>query len=269
MKQRIYFLKPLTIAAFLLPIPAYAGCTDYSNSPAQERPRAILCYKGKCDDTTVDTVCGNSSRINFQYANGLAVYRAEGKNLAPEFSNTLGRKMNAQDWTCKAVGKTGGIDACLLFQTASTAPAGTASPGKPALVPNDPAAIVSTAIKLDRQNTPLFDDGPKGRMTEFFTKGFIADWKAAAEKNKDQPWMDGDPISGFQGMESLTLKNLKVKLASDIEAKIAATLSVQSQRSGDENITFNLKREGGAWKIDDIGNPVEASLHAYLVKSSR
>lgn len=116
MKQRIYFLKPLSIAAFLLPIPAYAGCTDYNNSPAQERPRAILCYKGKCDDTTVDTVCGNSSRINFQYANGLTVFRAEGKNQAPEFSNTLGRKMNAKDWTCKTVGKTGGIDACALFK---------------------------------------------------------------------------------------------------------------------------------------------------------
>ena len=105
-------------------------------------------------------------------------------------------------------------------------------------------------------------------MKEFFTKGFIADWDAAAEKNKDQPWMDGDPISGFQGMESLTLKTLKVESASDTEAKVAATIAVQSQRSGDENLTFILKREGGAWKIDDIGSPVEASLHGYLVKSS-
>jgi hypothetical protein len=103
-------------------------------------------------------------------------------------------------------------------------------------VPNDPAGIVSAAIKLDSQNTPLFDDGPKGRMTEFFTKGIIADWKAAAEKNKDQPWTDGDPISGFQGLESLTLKNLKVESASDTEARVAATVAVQSQRSGDENI---------------------------------
>jgi hypothetical protein len=235
MKQRIYFLKPLSIAAFLLPIPAYAGCTDYNNSPAQERPRAILCYKGKCDDTTVDTVCGNSSRINFQYANGLTVFRAEGKNQAPEFSNTLGRKMNAKDWTCKTVGKTGGIDACALFQAANAAPTRSES-GKSTPVPNDPAGIVSAAIKLDSQNTPLFDDGPKGRMTEFFTKGIIADWKAAAEKNKDQPWMDGDPISGFQGLESLTLKNLKVESASDTEARVAATVAVQSQRSGDENI---------------------------------
>jgi hypothetical protein len=43
---------------------------------------------------------------------------------------------------------------------------------------------------------------------------------------------------------------------------------VRSQRSGDENLTFILKRDAGTWKIDDIGSPVEASLHAYLVKSS-
>jgi hypothetical protein len=265
MNPRTDFLKPLSLTAFLLPLPAYAGCTEYSNFPEQQRPRAILCYKGKCDDTTVDTVCGNSSRINFQYANGLTVYHAEGKNQAPEFSNTLGRKMSAKDWTCKPVGNAA-IDACLLFQTASAAPAVTV--GKSAPVPNDLAGIVSAVIKLDRLNTPLFDDGAKGRMKEFFTKGFIADWDAAAEKNKDQPWMDGDPISGFQGMESLTLKTLKVESASDTEAKVAATIAVQSQRSGDENLTFILKREGGAWKIDDIGSPVEASLHGYLVKSS-
>jgi hypothetical protein len=33
-------------------------------------------------------------------------------------------------------------------------------------------------------------------------------------------------------------------------------------------LTFNLKREAGAWKIDDIGSAVEASLRGYLVKTS-
>ena len=122
---------------------------------------------------------------------------------------------------------------------------------------------------MDRPLTPLFDDGPKGRMKEFFTKDFTAAWEAAFEKNKDQPFMDGDPISGFQGLKSLTLKNLKMESATDTEAKAAATVLVQSGRSGDENITFILKRESGSWKIDDIRSPIEASLHAYLVKSSQ
>jgi hypothetical protein len=47
-----------------------------------------------------------------------------------------------------------------------------------------------------------------------------------------------------------------------------ATVLVKSFRSGDENLTFNLKRESGVWKIDDIGSQTEASLHAYLVKTS-
>ena len=133
---------------------------------------------------------------------------------------------------------------------------------------NDPAGIVSAAIKLDRQNTPLFDDGPKGQMRTFFTKGFVAAWGAAMEKNKDGPFMDGDPISGFQGLKWLTLKNLKVESKSDTEASVVTTVLVQSDRSGPEKIKFILKREAGAWKIDDIGSPVESSLHAYLVKSS-
>jgi hypothetical protein len=77
---------------------------------------------------------------------------------------------------------------------------------------------------MDRLNTSLFDEGPKGRMKEFFTKGFIADWDAAAQKVPD--FMDGDRISGFQGLESLTLKNLKVDSTTETEAKVAAAVLV-------------------------------------------
>ena len=134
---------------------------------------------------------------------------------------------------------------------------------------NDPAGVVSAAIQLDRQNTPLLDDGPKGQMRNFFTKGFVAAWGIAMEKNKDEPFIDGDPVSGFQGLKRLTLKNLKVDLKSDTEASVTTTVLVQSDRSGPEKIKFILKREAGTWKIDDIANPVEPSLHAYLVKSSQ
>lgn len=265
----MHSLKLLSFAALFMPIPAHAGCVDYSGDQTPNHPRVVLCYKGKCDDTTLDTVCSNAFRSNFQYANGLIVYRAEGANQTAEFSNARGKKMSGKDWTCKTTGgvSKGGIDPCALFQAPKHA---AAAPEKEDTIPKpgDPAGIVSTAIKMDRQNTPLFDEGPKGRMKEFFTKGFIADWDAAAEKNKDQPWMDGDPISGFQGLESLTLKTLKVESVSDAEAKVAATVRVRSQRSGDENLTFDLKRESGVWKIDDIGSPVETSLHGYLVKSS-
>ena len=202
MIQGVNFLKPLSLAAFLIPMPAYAGCVDYGSEQTPNHPRVILCYQGKCDDTTLDTVCSNSSRSNFQYANGLIVYRAEGANQTAEFSNALGKKMSAKDWTCKTAGgvSKGGIDPCALFQ----APKVAVAPANEDIVqkPSDPAGIVLAAIKMDRMNTPLFDEGPKGRMREFFTKAFIADWDAAAENNKGYPWMDGDPISGFQGLES-------------------------------------------------------------------
>jgi hypothetical protein len=202
-KQGMNFLKLLSLAALFIPIPAHAGCVDYTTGQVPNHPRVILCYKGRCDDTTLDTVCGNAFRTEFQYANGLTVYRAEGKNEVPEFTNTLGKKMSGKDWTCKTAGGVGkgGIEPCTLFQ-APTLAALPAAPGKEDAIPkpSDPAGTVSAAIKMERLNTPLFDEGPKGRMREFFTKGFIADWDAAAEKNKDGPWMDGDPISGFQGL---------------------------------------------------------------------
>jgi hypothetical protein len=266
MKRIMSFLRRALLLAFFIPIPAYAGCVEYGNQQIPNHPRVILCYKGKCDDTTLDTVCSNSSQSNFQYANGLIVYRAEGANQASEFSNARGKKMRGQDWTCKVTGgvSKGGIDPCALFQ----APRVAAAPANEDAIPkpNDPAGVVSTAIKMDRMNTPLFSEKPTGRMKEFFTRGFIADWDAAAEKVPD--FMDGDPISGFQGLESLTLKNLKVESTTDTESKVAATVLVKSQRSGDENLTFNLKRDAGSWKIDDIGSAVEASLRGYLVKTS-
>jgi len=270
MKQRINSFRLQLLLTFI-PIPAHAGCVDYTSGQTPDHPRVILCYKDKCDDTTLDTVCGNAFRDSFRYANGLIVNRAEGANQTSEFSNTFGKKMSGKDWTCKTGAPTnkGGIDPCTLFQAPKLAALPATSGNEDTTrKPSDPPGIVATAIKLDRQNTPLFIEGPKGRMTEFFTKGFIADWDAAAENNKGSPWMDGDPISGFQGLESLTLKNLKVESMSDTEAKVAATVLVRSQRSGDENLTFILKRDAGTWKIDDIGSPVEASLHAYLVKSS-
>jgi Protein of unknown function (DUF3828) len=278
MKQIMDLLRPLLCLIFFIPINAYAGCTDYTSGQIPDHPRVILCYKGKCDDTTLDIMCGNAFRSNVQYANGLTVYLKEGKNQTPEFTNTLGKKMSAKDWTCKNVGVTSpvAVDACLIFHPLRpvdppTASTGTErrvdSPPDAAQKPSDPAGIVSTAIKMDRQNTPLFDEGPKGRMKEFFTKDFMAAWDAAFANNKGQPFMDGDPISGFQTVKSLTLKNLKVQSTTDIEARVTATVLVQSDRSGDENLKFILKREAGSWKIDDISSPVEPSLHAYLEKS--
>jgi hypothetical protein len=118
MKQKITFLRALSPAAFFITLPAYAGCVDYTSGQTPNHPRVILCYKGKCDDTTLDTVCGNAFRDSFQYANGLTVYRVEGANHTSEFTNTLGKKMSGKDWSCKTVGTTikGQIDPCALFQ---------------------------------------------------------------------------------------------------------------------------------------------------------
>jgi hypothetical protein len=102
--------------------PVYAGCSDFTEGSIGHAPRVTLCYKGKCDDTTLDILCGNAFRSNIQYANGLIIYITEGKNQTPEFYNNLGKKMRAKDWTCKAINTSPGIDPCIAFHLHSTGP---------------------------------------------------------------------------------------------------------------------------------------------------
>jgi hypothetical protein len=94
----------------LWPVAAFAGCANYEDgSMPGPAPRAILCYKGKCDDTTLSYECGNMSGIKVGYANGLFIDVNEKGTV---FSNKY-NKMPAEDWTCKELTK----NSCTGFQT--------------------------------------------------------------------------------------------------------------------------------------------------------
>jgi hypothetical protein len=97
----------LTTALLLVTAPAYANCDNYTDgSTSTPAPKVTLCYKGKCDDTTLDYVC-SSVGFGFQsgYANGLIIAGKTGKEL--EFTNKLDKKMNGKDWTCIDAGSNG------------------------------------------------------------------------------------------------------------------------------------------------------------------
>ena len=115
-------MNKLTLAVSILLLsasPVFAGCSEFSdNSSLGPAPQALLCYRGRCDTTTVTTVCSNAFRTSVQYANGLIVYIPEKNPTASEFSNNLGKKMKAKDWTCKAISTGKGItDPCLGFHS--------------------------------------------------------------------------------------------------------------------------------------------------------
>lgn len=54
--------------------PATAGCANYSDGSLEAKaPRAILCYKDKCDRTALVFMCSNTSSTSAGYAIGWAV----------------------------------------------------------------------------------------------------------------------------------------------------------------------------------------------------
>ena len=96
----------LTAALLTLVSPVYATCENYTDgSVSGPAPRAVLCYKGKCDDTTLNVECGSVGSGNYaEYGNGLIISQKTEENAV--FTNTLGRKMRGEDWTCTQI--TGG-----------------------------------------------------------------------------------------------------------------------------------------------------------------
>ena len=67
--------------------------TRLGPSSSASAPKAILCYKGKCENITVSYECGNVTQGNsLAYANGLVIDNGV-------FENKY-RKMNPLDWIC-------------------------------------------------------------------------------------------------------------------------------------------------------------------------
>jgi len=130
-----------------------------------------------------------------------------------------------------------------------------------------PAQVVTTVLKLDK-GTDLLSAEPNRAMRRHFTRAFVNAWRAALKFNEDVPFMDGDAISGYQTVKSLTLKNLNVDASNPSRVVVTASVFVDSETPETEDIRFTLLQEAGAWKIDDVGNNFDHSLHAYLDKCS-
>ena len=54
--------------------PAFAGCANYTDGTiTAAAPKVIICFKDKCDKTTLDWQCSNVSSTGFGYAVGWQV----------------------------------------------------------------------------------------------------------------------------------------------------------------------------------------------------
>jgi hypothetical protein len=93
----------LIMGMFLMGIgSAHATCEDYTDgSTTSPAPKVTLCYKGKCDETTLNVVCGSEGSGNYaEYADELMI-REKSDGSPSIFTNKTGKKMKASDWTCK------------------------------------------------------------------------------------------------------------------------------------------------------------------------
>lgn len=87
-----------SVMVFVLAPLAYANCENYTDGSSEPAPKVILCYKGKCDDTTLNYICSSGPNFSSEYANGLQIYTTNKKLV---FTNKTGKKMKREDWTCK------------------------------------------------------------------------------------------------------------------------------------------------------------------------
>jgi hypothetical protein len=52
-------------------VPSHAGCANYvDGSLSRPAPRARICFKGACEETTLDFGCGNATSLSAGFANG-------------------------------------------------------------------------------------------------------------------------------------------------------------------------------------------------------
>ena len=123
----------------------------------------------------------------------------------------------------------------------------------------DPIAIV-TAIYTRAAKGKGTDGGGfvyenKAAKAKYLSKSLIALWaKADAHTpNGDVGPIDFDPVSNSQDPDIKSFKVNAEKLEAD-KATIAVTLTSAeaARKPGDEVVRYELVREAGGWKIDDI-----------------
>jgi hypothetical protein len=154
-------------------------------------------------------------------------------------------------------------------------------------IPSDsPVAVVADVIKHDDWNGcknpgQMFGGTATDLMKKRFTDGFVKDWNRIAKAAKDHPYLDGDVLTGFQGVSDVTYDSARVKSISETKAEVEATFhffedEVEGRPKKTKTISFTLFKETGFWKVDDyeyedwVGNSATESKTSTLksVKST-
>ncbi len=134
----------------------------------------------------------------------------------------------------------------------------------------DAQAVIRSVVALDHGGWgQLFGEKPTPLMTRYFSPGFNAAWSNAMKHNGDEPVMDGDPVTGWQGVTAVAVTSFgPVQIVESFNAIVVAHLSVRAEGEiKAEAVTFTLKRENDVMRIDDIADPNRPSIRAYFKKA--
>lgn len=120
-----------------------------------------------------------------------------------------------------------------------------------------PADVVSKVIAASRSERPplfSFDDKPTAQMRTLFTTGFNYAWAKAMSSSQDGPVIDGDPVTGKQGVTNVKLRSVDAGNAGGDAVTVVARIAISAGGAPpeDETIRFAMRKESGAWKVDDI-----------------
>lgn len=145
-------------------------------------------------------------------------------------------------------------------------PAGTPASGGDGSDAVNVAAVVTDLYKQhDAKKSPFFQTKNRALVDKFFTKR-LGDliWKDAKNSAGSVGAIDADPLYNAQDTD---IKNFAVGSAK-IEGDVASLTVTFTNFDVRQMITFQLKRVGTAWKIDDIGYGGSDSLMKWLASTS-
>lgn len=144
----------------------------------------------------------------------------------------------------------------------SSEPAGTPASGGGESDAIAASAVVTDLYKQhDAKKSPFFQTKDRSLVDKFFTKR-LGDliWKDAKNSAGTVGAIDADPLYNAQDID---IKNFAVG-AGRTDGDTASVVATFSNFGSKQSITFQLKRVGTAWKIDDIGYGDGDSLMKWL-----
>lgn len=88
----------LAVSFVLFAGSAYAGCANYVDGSLDgAAPRAKICVHGTCEETVLESECGNASGVQASYASGWGLSADESGVLAKHNGVTVRSKVICKD----------------------------------------------------------------------------------------------------------------------------------------------------------------------------